>query len=225
MKTAHLIIIFLLILPLQPAKAQPVPSPEEGIPYLVTFGKYSSKTWGDDDFCQVFFFTIPKSETRPVYIRIYDPDTGGEADEKKGSFNTKIRYSVYGGNGSFSNPAAQKTQPVKGYNSGNLLASKTFGSESQYDQQWYTFGPFNPSEGEFDAHYGGYILKVIAEGISGDDGNLYKYFMSTDPVRNKAVEGGNAFTFEYTFRLSNNPNDVVHIYPYVDDKVVSIKQS
>ena len=205
--------------------AQPVPSLEEGIPHLVTFGKQSAKTWGDDDFCQIFFFIIPKTETLPVYIRVFDPETGGTFDEKKGNFNTKIRFSVYGGKGSFSNPSAQQTQPVKGYNSGNLLASKTFFNEEKYDKQWYTFGPFNPSEGELDAHYGGYILKVIAEGVSGDDGNLYNYFMSTEPTLNKAVEGGNAFTFEYTFRLSNNPNDIVHIYPYVDDKVISITQS
>ena len=30
--------------------AQPVPSKEENIPFLVTFGKEADKSWGDDDF-------------------------------------------------------------------------------------------------------------------------------------------------------------------------------
>lgn len=205
--------------------AQPVPSAEEGIPYLVTFGKEASRSWGDDDHCQVFFFVIPKKINHPVYIRVFDPDCGGDIDEKKGTFNTKTKFSVYGGKGSFTNSGAKKTQPVKGYDAGNLLFSKTFAAESDYDNKWYTFGPINPMEGEYVPAYGGNIIKFIAEGIAGDDGNLYKYYLSANPDNNKWVEGANAFTFEYTFRLPDNAADVVHIYPYVDDKVISIKQS
>jgi hypothetical protein len=103
-----------------------------------------------------------------------------------------------------------------------MLYTKVFDSNEIYDAEWYTFGPFNPSEGEFVNEYGGYIFKVICEGISGDDGNLYRYFLSTSPVENKPVEGGNAFTFEYTFRLSDDPANVAHLYPYVEENVVSI---
>jgi len=39
------------------------------------------------------------------------------------------------------------------------------------------------------------------------------------------VEGGNIFTFEYTFRLSNNQNNVSQIYPYIDDRTISVKVS
>ena len=71
--------------------------------------------------------------------------------------------------------------------------------------------------------YGGYVIKVIAEGKAGDDGNLYRYFMSTSGTQNIPIEGGNAFTYEYSFRLSDNPKDISHIYPFVDDRVISIK--
>ncbi|MFH2094632.1 MAG: hypothetical protein ABIJ16_02940 [Bacteroidota bacterium] len=205
--------------------AQPVPTVEENIPYLVTFGKYGDTSWGDDDHSQVFFFIVPKEFTQPIYIRIYDPDCGGEIDEQKAEYNTKTKFSVYGGADCYTDADARKTDPVGNYKSGNLLSSKTFGADSKYDQNWYAFGPFNPSEGEYVGIYGGYLFKVIADGVDGDDGNLYRYFLSTEQDENKAIEGGNSFTYEYTFRLHDNASSVSHIYPYVDEKVVSIRQS
>ena len=68
-------------------------------------------------------------------------------------------------------------------------------------------------------------LKIIAEGISGDDGTLYKDFLSSSPNENKAIEGGNAFTFEYTFRMSDNQKDIAHLYPYIEENVYSIRMS
>lgn len=214
-------IIFFCVFPL---KAQPVPTAEENIPYLVTFGNDSKQSWGDDDFCQVFFFLIPKTHKLPFYIRVFDPDVGGEIDEQKEEYNTTINYSIYGGKKAYSNPDARQTNPVGNYKSGNLLASKDFSISEKYDSSWYSFGPFNPTEGEYIEKFSGYIFKVIAEGMSGDDGNLYKYYLSTTSKENKPIEGGNAFTYEYTFRLYDDPRQLSHIYPYVDDKVISIKQ-
>jgi hypothetical protein len=64
--------------------AQSVPASEENIPYLITFGSEGEKSWGDDDFSQVFFFVIPKTHKDPVFIRVYDPGIGGALDEQKG---------------------------------------------------------------------------------------------------------------------------------------------
>lgn len=203
--------------------AQPFPSVEENIPYLVTFGANGETSWGDDDFTQIFFFSIPKTHKDPVYIRVFDPGTGGEIDEAKGDFNTTTKFSVYGGTGCITHKDARKSTPSGEFRSGNLLAQKTFVDE--FDGEWYSFGPFNPTSGELASEYGGYIIKFICEGISGNDGNLYKYYLSTSPTENKKIEGGNAFTFEYTFRLHEDPNEVSHIYPYIDSRVVSIKQS
>jgi hypothetical protein len=204
-------------------QSQPVPAKDENIPYLVTFGRDSEKSWGDDDFFQIFFFKIPLTTKDAVYLRIYDPDSGGTLDELKGVFNTVIRFSVYGGKGAWSDKDSRMVHPTGNFERGNLLDSKSFGNDPVYDQKWYTFGPFNPMEGELSAELNGYIFKIIAKGISGDDGNLYRYFLSTDGKINKPVEGGNSFTYEYTFRLSDNQNDVSQIYPYIDDKVTSVK--
>ncbi len=93
----------------------------------------------------------------------------------------------------------------------------------RYDNGWYTFGPFIQQEGEFVEKLGGYVFKVIVQGIDGDDGNLYRFFMSMNKDENKAIEGGNVFTYEYTFRLSNRQEDISQIYPFLDDKVTSVK--
>ncbi|MFH2095102.1 MAG: hypothetical protein ABIJ16_05330 [Bacteroidota bacterium] len=202
--------------------AQPVPTAEENLPYLVTFGSAADKSWGDDDFCQIFFYVIPASSKTPFYVRIYDPDTGGEIDEIKETADTKTKFSIYGGTGSYTDKDARKVNPEGNYKSGNLMASKIFAADSKYDKNWYSFGPFNPSEGEYVKKFDGYVFKIIAEGVAGNDGNLYKYYFSTKTDDNAPMEGGNTFTYEYTFRLSDNAGHISHIYPFVDDKVVTM---
>jgi len=191
----------------------------------MTFGGNALTSWGDDDFCQIFFFVIPSSQTDPVYIRVYDPDTGGDLDELKGEFNTIVNFSVYAGIGCWSDTAAQSIHLSGNYKSGYLLSSKSFGADLKYDKKWYTFGPFNPSEGEYVEKLGGHVFKIIAQGISGDDGDIYKYFLSTNQVENVPVEGGNFFTYKYHFRLSDDQKRVCQIYPFVDDKTISIEVS
>ena len=171
---------------------QSVPGKEENIPFLVTFGKQGETSWGDDDFYQVFFFSVRKDFTQPFYIRIFDPDCGGQNDEIQGEFNTRTLFSVYGGKG----VDPDKNEDSKGwvtglnYKGGNLLSSRAFGKEARYDNKYFTFGPFNPSSGDYNAKWNSYIFKVVCEGISGDDGNLYKFFLSRDQNSNVPVEGG-----------------------------------
>jgi hypothetical protein len=219
------IIILFLLSTTAPLFSQSAPAVDENIPYLMTFGGNALTSWGDDDFIQIFFCVIPSSQNDPVYIRVYDPDTGGDLDELKGEFNTIVNFSVYAGKGCWSDTAAQSIHPAGNFKSGYLLTSKSFGVDPKYDKKWFTFGPFNPSEGEYVEKLGGRVFKIIAQGVSGDDGNLYKYFLSTSPVDNVAVEGGNFFTYKYHFRLSDDQKHVSQIYPYIDDKTISIEIS
>lgn len=223
-----LIFIFLLVLLIGTRlTGQAVPGKDENIPFLVTFGKEGETSWGDDDFYQIFFFSIPKDFKQQFYIRVFDPDCGGENDEIQGIFNNKTLFSVYGGKG----VDPEKNEDSKGllsgvnYKTGNMLASKVFGNEARYDNKYYSFGPFNPTEGDFNEKWNSFIFKIVCEGIIGDDGNLYRYFLSRDANSNLAIEGANAFTYEYTFRMWNDFKSVAHIYPYVDTGIVFIKQS
>jgi hypothetical protein len=215
--------IFFLCVTTFSAAGQLVPPPDENIPYLVTFGKDAETSYGDDDFVQVFFCVLPKEQKTSIYIRVYDPDIGNAIDELIGDANSKCRFEVYGGRGTISSHDARKEGPAGNYKSGTQLASKIFDHKKDYDEKWYTFGPFNPLEGELREEYGCHVFKIIAEGLSGNDGNQYKYFLSTSPDENIAVEGSNFFTFEYTFVLSAKPKSVAHIYPYMDKNVVAIK--
>lgn len=215
-------LLLLLVLSV-PAGAQQTPSPDEKIPYVCTFSKDSDKEWGDDDFVQVFFFVVPESYKKPIYIRLYDPDIGGAIDENHGAFNSKCRFSVYGGAKAHSHPDAQNQDPVGNYKSGTLLTSKTFGNDKAYDQQWYTLGPFNPVDGELQPQFKGRIFKLVVEGAEGDDGNLYRVFLSSEQDQNKDVEGGNTFAYEYGFRLADNAGSVSHLYPFVGVGVTAVK--
>jgi hypothetical protein len=205
--------------------AQPVPAGDENIPFLMTFGPKAGTSWGDDDYSQTFFFLVPKSFSQPVYIRVFDPDVSGSPDELNGMFDTKMTYSVYGGRECYTHKDAQETSPRGNYKSGNMLASKSFGNQPEYNGKWYTFGPFNPTEGEFVQKFDGHVFKVICDGVSGDDGNLYRYFLSTRSAENKPVEGANAFAYEYSFRMYDDPAEISHIYPFVDDRTISVKLS
>lgn len=202
---------------------QSVPASEENIPFLITFGAQSETAWGDDDFSQSFFFIIPESWKKPFFIRVYDPETGGAHDEIRGTPDTKTTFTVYGGAGTISDPDASNAQPVGNYNSGTVLGSRTFDDNIKFDSKWFSFGPFNPVEGEYMPEYKGYVFKIIAQGISGNDGNLYRYFLSSVSSDNKIVEGANAFTYEYSFRMWDEGGSVSHIYPFVSNKVISIK--
>jgi hypothetical protein len=221
--SAFLLLALLLTLPAA-LDAQAVPSKEENIPFLVTSGQDMPADWGDDDHIQIFFFAIPSDVTDPVFIRVFDPDVGGKHDEVKGEWNTRCRFSVVGGKGAYSHPDARSVNPTGEFDRGTLLFSKTFGVNDKYDDKWYTFGPINPTEGEIyrAGEKNLWILKVIAQGLAGDDGNLYRYYMSSSAERNTPLEGGKAFTFEYSFRV---PKGKCHLYPYVDKNVVSIIQS
>jgi len=219
-----ILISIVLIYCMLSAGAQPVPAGDENIPYLMTFGHLADTHWGDDDFSQTFFFKLPKEYTDPFYIRVWDPDCGGEVDELNGVFNTRTTFEVFGGNDCHSPDDAKGIDPVGDYKSGNLLASKAFADDPRYDNAWYTFGPFNPTEGEWIEYWQGYVFKIIVEGVDGDDGNMYRFYLSTDADNNRDVEGGNAFAYEYSFRMHNNPNEVSHIYPFVDDRAISVKQ-
>lgn len=218
-------VLILTILARGESSGQPVPGQDENIEFLCTFGKEGETSWGDDDFSQTWFFAIPKDYKGKFYVRVFDPDTGGEYDEGKGEWNTRMQYSLYGGKGVDPeiNDESRGLQPSGNYKSGTLLASKTFGSERQYDGKYYTFGPFNPSEGDLSEKWG-YIFKFICDGVSGDDGNLYRYYLSREPNSNQPIEGANAFTYEYTFRMWNNTKSIAHIYPYIDEGVVYVKQ-
>jgi hypothetical protein len=219
----RLLYTFILLIICILGHSQPVPNVEENIPYLMTFGMDAETSWGDDDFSQAFFFQVPDDYDQPFFIRVFDPDTGGEVDEIQGLFDTRCVFEVFGGEGNWSDPAAKETSPVGNYKSGTLLDSRAFGENPRYDNQWFAFGPYNPAQGEYSEEFKSHIFKIICEGISGDDGNMYQYYLSTSATENRPIEDANAFAYEYSFRMHNDVEEVSHIYPYVDEGTISVR--
>lgn len=223
-------VLLLGLLAATQAPAQAVPNPVEKIENVVTFGPQAPAAWGDDDYTQTFFFLVPTTRREPFYIRLFDPDCGGLLDAKIGEFNTRTEFSLYGGPGTHSGPDATNPRPAPGTPpTGRLLKQVTFGADPKQDDSYYTFGPLNPLEGELVEQFKGYVYKVVVRGLSGNDGNLYRFYLSTSPRADVAVPGGNAFTYEYSFRIPAGPPSghpvTVHLYPFADENVVSIKQS
>ena len=219
----YISLLLFLILKLE-SLGQPIPSREENIDFINTFSKDAESQWGDDDHIQIFFFLIPKEYQNPFYVRIFDPDCGGEHDLNVDGFNSRTSFSMYGGYETYSNPAARSHQKTEGYDSGRKLINFEFGNDAELDNQWFSLGPFNPKSGEFIDQFNGNIFKLIIEGETGNDGNLYRLFLSSEPNSNKAILGSNAFTYNYSFRLKNDSSTAAHLYPFIDNKTVSIKQ-
>lgn len=204
--------------------SQMVPGEDENIPYLINFGANAKHSFGDDDFNQAFYFVVPKTYNQPFYVRIFDPEIGGLHDEIIDKSDTKTKFSFFGGAGIYSKALGVNAPKVSETAMGDLLEEEEFDSDSEYDDSWYSFGPFNPKEGEFVKEFDGYVFKMLSEGMSGNDGNCYKYFLSNKSNENSAIPGGNAFTFEYTIRLHDKWDEVSHLYPFVDNEVVKLKQ-
>ncbi|MBC7864476.1 MAG: hypothetical protein IAF38_15990, partial [Bacteroidia bacterium] len=122
--------------------SQPVPSEDEKIPYLQTFSKSALAGFGDDDFVQIFFFVVPENCKEQVFIKVFDPEVGGKIDENRGGFNSKTKFTIYGGAGAHSAKEAKTNTPTGNYKTGISLATKIFDASAEYDEKWYVFGPF-----------------------------------------------------------------------------------
>ena len=135
-RVKKLIALLMLAMAFSPGlvHGQAVPGKDENIPFLVTFGKFGETSWGDDDFVSIFFFTIPKDFNRQFYIKVFDPDCGGQHDEIQGVFDTKTLFSVYGGKGvdPDKNVESRGLKDTDNYTQGNLLDSKVSGNEPTY---------------------------------------------------------------------------------------------
>lgn len=200
------------------------PSPDTTLAssYLVTYGSGGLPGDGDNDHVQLVFFDVPGTVTGPVYIRVYDPDTSGALDRSRNVWDTVVRFTVYGGPGAYSDPAARLPQPTAGITSGNEISTAVFSAGGGWVPTWYTFGPLEPTV-QAEHINGRYVFKLAVVGESGDDGNLYNVALSTQPGANVAPAGARIFAFSWTFVLTNT--DRPRLHPYVGSGVTTFTQN
>lgn len=219
------IAVFLCLCVATLASAQEFPSPLENVAFITTFGQDAPSSWGDDDHVQVYFVSIPNDYPDAVYLRVFDPDIGGQFDAKMGGgFNTKCTFSVIGGAGAYSSEAGRQVDPLEGFKVGTQLVSRSFETDQNTDGKWVTLATLNPREGENDPELEAFVFKIVCEGLSGDDGNLYRFFLSTSTDENLPVPNANAFAYELCFRLKKTTDQPAHFYPFIESNVVAIRQ-
>ncbi len=166
---------------------------------MVTFGPQASSEEGDDDFIQVLLVRVPKGTSGKLYLRLYDPEVGGNVDERFGDWNTRTRFELYGGEGAMSPGLAAASPSAEALASGKLIVSREFGEDPLLDRQWITLATLDPQQG--DEQPDAYLFKLVVRGVSGNDGNVFDLFLSSSDKRNLAVNGVELFSYTPTVHV------------------------
>jgi len=189
--------VLLLLLPVHSATAQQA----RGL-YLAVHGPDAPRSVGDPNSLQALYFDVPTSETAPIYVRVFDAETGGNLDARRGAFNTKTRFVILGGatanevHGIDHNPARNRrlTFPAS-----DVIFDETVGANNRVDGRYWNLGalpipkgyPVGPDTRRF-------VLLVFA--VEGDDANYFDYVLSLDPEGKVPPPGVSMFTYELTLR-------------------------
>jgi hypothetical protein len=184
-----------------------------------TFGTAATSPGeGDNDQVQVIFLEIPDTTTATLHVHIFDPDVGGDLDEQQGgAWDTATTFSLYGGSGAYTDPAARQatfaTTTDPGVRSGTPIIGQTFAVSGTLNTTWHLFATVAPGQGEPVGGKRVFKLSVVGAN-SGDDGNLYNVALSTSSSSpNEAPAGGRVFAYSWTFPLASNAPR--WLYPYV----------
>jgi hypothetical protein len=163
---------------------------------FATLGNMLGESYETDVHSQTIFFAVPTGLNEYMYLRVFDPDCGGAYDKPNGLWETNTVFEVYGGKGCISELDARRSLPEGDYKSGTILYRALFARESEVDGTWVTFGPFLPVQGETLEAYPGYaFFKLIVEGRTGNDGNIYALLVSSRPDKNSEVVNSEVFGY------------------------------
>jgi PKD repeat protein len=192
-----------------------IPTEQSNVKYLYVFGADGKSTYGAmKDEPQVIFVRVPDTYKGNVQISIYDPDITGSIDEKSGQWDTTTKFSILGGKKAYTSILEadeshmindkEDINPTNCYE-GDILATKTFGNDAQYDRTLYSFDTIDASKGE---EVDGYMyFKIVIEGISGDDNNLFSLDIAPDISE--------AFSFAPAIRLAETRGAKMALYPQI----------
>lgn len=173
-------------------------------PLSVTYGPGASTAEGDYDYRAAVYLRVPAAIEDQLFLRIFDPDTGGEHDLLYGdAWNTEVRFTLFGGPGAGTLPVAPieeiKDEDLR---TGEILAERVIGSSSAFDDTWQTIASFTANQGEKeDGHF---VFRLLVEGLGGDDANVYMPTLSLRDRRNLPPEGVEIVSFIPTVRIPDD---------------------
>jgi len=173
------------------------------------FATFGNMVEDEPDPCiqsQTIFFVVPEAYKSEFYFRVFDPDCGGAYDQPTGLWETNTVFEVYGGKKTISEMDARRAEPIGDYKSGKVLHRALFACESEVDGKWVSFGPFTVEMGEKLNDYPGYVFfKLIVEGRTGNDGNVYALTVSSHNNANREISNADIFEYRRTYLESDLP--------------------
>ncbi len=140
---------------------------------FVTYGADGNPREGDNDFKQVFFIQVNENRDEPIVVELFDANCGGNIDKVfKHKYDSKFKFSLYGGSKVYTAETTIDGIPSSSnMYKGKLLKQLIVTNEADYENNWTFFASINKREGELVNGF--YYFKVIVEGLSGDDANIF----------------------------------------------------
>lgn len=212
------IILLLFLLPAT-LTSQEIPSKIENLEGFVVYGKAAQPPGGADQYQQHIYLKVPTDYQGKVVIRIFDPETGGQNDIMKGEQNTEFSYTLYGGEGTFWDGDLNNQRAT---GKGSILEKVVLGPESAGDNSYITLFSVDSREGEYVPEFDSWIFRFECQGQDGDDGNVFKVFLSTDSNRNTPIEGSNSFRYVNSCILHDAP-ETGHLFPYMESTFQNVE--
>jgi large repetitive protein len=118
------------------------------IPLSVTYGPLAATEEGDPDHREVIFLSVPDGVQERLFLRVFDPDGGGEHDHLYGADpDSETRFTLYGGEGAYTGAAGAAPDEAQ-LATGTEIAARTLGVDPAGDGRWQTLMSFAPEQGE-----------------------------------------------------------------------------
>jgi PKD repeat protein len=189
--------LFLSLLPFSATTAQQA----RGL-FFSVHGPDAPRSVGDPNSLQALYFDIPATSDQPIYVRVFDAETGGYLDARRGAFNTKTRFVILGGasanqiHGIDHNPARNRrlTFPAS-----DIIHDVTIGTNARIDGRYLNMGALPLAKG-YPITSETRRFALLAFSVEGDDANYFDYVLSLDPNDKVPPPGVSMFTYELTLR-------------------------
>lgn len=165
-----------------------------GIEWFYVFGRQGNRAYGAAEGLakQVFYVEVPKDLGESVTIRVLDADIQGQHDEQDGKWNTSTKFDVFVGS--------------------KLLTSRTI-TAREPDGTTLELGPFSLNQGDAQGDY--VIFRIEAEGLEGNDSNLFAFEVSPSQAQ--------LFTFNPAIRLMSKEGDRMRFFPQIPSGATGIR--
>ena len=197
------------------------PALAQEMPLSVIYGPAASTAEGDDDYRELIFLSVPADLEDRLYLRIFDPDTGGDHDlAYGGSEDTETRYALVGGAGALSAVAGSAAPSAEDLASGEPIREASVAASAALDGKWQTIASFLPDQGELVGDRR--VFRLLVEGLAGNDANLYAATLSLRDRRNLAPDGLEVFAFSPTVRMPDDDSitELRFVVPQGADRLV-----